>query len=104
MHVPLHVVIQYMLVVLSKLLRVVLKTSASDVIPLCLLLKTESNLEVIIPLNYMTCTHACIHVHTHIHTCTEAAEIIRSVCLAVAHLHYMNIAHRDLKVIRSHHQ
>lgn len=27
----------------------------------------------------------------------EAAEIVRSVCLAVAHLHYMNIAHRDLK-------
>ena len=35
-------------------------------------------------------------VHTCIHT--EAAEIIRSVCLAVGHLHYMNIAHRDLKV------
>ena len=29
---------------------------------------------------------------------TEAAEIIRCVSLAVAHLHHMQIAHRDLKV------
>ena len=29
---------------------------------------------------------------------TEAAEIIRFVCLAVAHLHHMQLAHRDLKV------
>ena len=28
----------------------------------------------------------------------EAANIVRSICLAVAHLHHMNIAHRDLKV------
>ena len=28
----------------------------------------------------------------------EAAGIVRSICLAVGHLHYMNIAHRDLKV------
>lgn len=27
----------------------------------------------------------------------EAANIIRSICLAVAHLHHLNIAHRDLK-------
>ena len=38
------------------------------------------------------------HTHTHTHIPTEAAEIVRSICLAVAHLHYMNIAHRDLKV------
>ena len=29
---------------------------------------------------------------------TEAAKIMRQVCDAVAHLHSMNIAHRDLKV------
>lgn len=29
---------------------------------------------------------------------TEAAEIVRGVSLAVAHLHHMQIAHRDLKV------
>lgn len=28
----------------------------------------------------------------------EAAEIMREICIAVAHLHRMNIAHRDLKV------
>ena len=28
----------------------------------------------------------------------EAAEIIRTVTLALAHLHSMNFAHRDLKV------
>lgn len=28
-----------------------------------------------------------------------AAEIVRSICLAVAHLHHMHIAHRDLKVM-----
>ena len=28
----------------------------------------------------------------------EAAEIIRTVTLALAHLHSMDIAHRDLKV------
>ena len=30
---------------------------------------------------------------------TEAAEIVRSISLAVDHLHHLNIAHRDLKVI-----
>lgn len=29
---------------------------------------------------------------------SEAANIIRSISLALAHLHHMNIAHRDLKV------
>lgn len=28
---------------------------------------------------------------------TEAAEVMRDICLAVRHLHYMGIAHRDLK-------
>ena len=29
----------------------------------------------------------------------EAAEIVRAISLAVAHLHHLNIAHRDLKVL-----
>jgi len=28
----------------------------------------------------------------------EAAEIMRSICLAINHLHNMNIVHRDIKV------
>ena len=28
---------------------------------------------------------------------TEAAEVMRDICLAVRHLHHMGIAHRDLK-------
>jgi len=28
---------------------------------------------------------------------SEAAEVMRDICLAVRHLHYMGIAHRDLK-------
>ena len=28
----------------------------------------------------------------------EAAEVVRCISLAVAHLHHMDIAHRDLKV------
>ena len=30
---------------------------------------------------------------------SDAAEIVRSFSIAVAHLHHMNIAHRDLKVL-----
>ena len=57
---------------------------------------------------------ACTHISNHTwvlslslplslsllltHTHAEAAEIVRCICLAVGHLHYMNIAHRDLKV------
>lgn len=29
----------------------------------------------------------------------EAAEVVRCISLAVAHLHHMQVAHRDLKVI-----
>ena len=52
-----------------------------------------------------------MYTHVHVQLCVcgylswgynvsyvGAAEIVRSISLAVAHLHRMNIAHRDLKV------
>jgi len=36
-------------------------------------------------------THFCFLI-------VEAAEIMRSICLAINHLHSMNIVHRDIKV------
>jgi len=38
------------------------------------------------------------HKDCFLYHSTEAAEIVRSISLAVAHLHHMNVAHRDLKV------
>ena len=37
-------------------------------------------------------------VYKHMLLIAGAAEIVRSISLAVAHLHLMHIAHRDLKV------
>ena len=48
----------------------------------------------------LVCVCACyMYVYLCLFLTAGAAEIVRSVCLAVAHLHHMHIAHRDLKVM-----
>ena len=36
--------------------------------------------------------------HLCLFLCTEAAAVVRQIAIATAHLHSLNIAHRDLKV------
>ena len=54
--------------------------------------------EVLVYLRMLCMTPGPVVIYGTRRVCVAAAEIVRSICLAVAHLHHQYIAHRDLKV------